>query len=78
MWRGNTPRSKSSQIIITCQRRCAPRFTIVFSETLGVSFLLPLSGLGFQILQSAKVCEGTLQIVGGMLSNPAKTQPQCL
>ena len=61
-----------SQIILTCQG-----FTIVLCETLRVS-LPPLSGLGFQILQSAKVCEGTLQIVGGMLGNPAKTQPQCL
>ena len=58
-----------SQMIITCQG-----FTIVLCETLRVS-LPPLSGLGFQILQSVKVCEGTLQIVGGMLGNPAKNQP---
>ena len=69
MWGGQTSKK---EMIITCQG-----FTIVLCETLRVS-LPPLSGLGFQILQSAKVCEGTLQIVGGMLGNPAKTQPQCL
>ena len=65
--RGNTPKSRSSQIIVTCQR-CAPRFTIVLSETLGVS-LLPLSGLGFQILHSSKVCEGTPLKVGKVFQN---------
>ena len=67
MWGGG--QTTKSQMIITCQG-----FTIVLCETLRVS-LPPLSGLGFQILQSAKVCEGTLQIVGGMLGNPAKAQP---
>ena len=59
MWWGNTPKSRSTEILIIRQR-CAPHFTIVSSsETLGVSFL-PLSGLAFQILHSSKVCEGTL------------------
>ena len=60
MWWGNTPKSRSTEILIIRQR-CAPHFTIVSSsETLAVSFL-PLSGLAFQILHPSKVCEGTLQ-----------------